>query len=74
MAQFVMPDDGPVILETFGSLAHHGFEVSVHCWRCQRWAEIDLGAVPAEMAYVGRQFRCRCGERCRTTIRKAGWA
>lgn len=25
VAQFVMPDNGPIILETFGSLARHGY-------------------------------------------------
>lgn len=74
VAQFAMPDDGPIILETFASLARHGYAMSVRCWRCERRVEINLAAFPEDMAYVGRHFQCRCGERCRPTIRKAGWA
>lgn len=35
---------------------------------CQRWVEMDLAAFPPELPYVGRQFRCARGERCRPTI------
>jgi hypothetical protein len=69
-----MPDDGPIILETFGSLARHGYRMDVHCWRCGRSVAIDLSAFPQDMSYIGRQFRCRCGEQCRPTISRAGWA
>jgi len=65
-----MTADAPIVLSTFGSLARHGYEMSVHCWRCQRWVEIDLAAFPSEMPYIGRRFRCACGERCRPSISK----
>jgi hypothetical protein len=65
MAQFAMPADGPIVLSTFASLARHDYRMDVHCWRCERWVTIDLAALPSEVSYVGRRFRCRCGERCR---------
>jgi hypothetical protein len=51
MPQFVMEPDGPIVLETFGSLARYGYAISVHCWRCERLVEIDSSAFPADMSY-----------------------
>jgi hypothetical protein len=54
-----MTADGPIFLSTFASLARHGYEMSVHCPRCQRSVEIDLAAFQPEPSYIGRRFRCR---------------
>ena len=62
--------DAPIVLSTFASLARHACEMSVNCRECERWATIDVAAFPPELSYVGRQFRCSCGERCRPTISK----
>jgi len=58
----------PIILSTFGSLVRHGYRMDVHCWRCERSVTIDLTAFAPEQSYIGRRFRCSCGERCCPTI------
>jgi len=62
--------EAPIILSTFGSLARHGYRMDVSCWRCERSVTIDLAAFPADLSYIGRRFRCPCGERCWPTISK----
>ena len=63
-----MAPKAPIVLSTFGSLVRHGYRIDVHCWRCQRWAQIDAASFPPELSYIGRRFRCSCGERCSPTI------
>lgn len=63
-----MPEDRPIILSTFGSLVQHGYCMDVTCWRCERSVRIDLDTLPPEVSYIGRRFRCSCGERCMPSI------
>jgi hypothetical protein len=65
-----MTAEAPIIIATFGSLVRHGYRMDVHCWRCERSVTIDAAAFPAELSYIGRRFRCSCGERCCPTISK----
>jgi len=65
-----MAPEAPIILSTFGSLVRHGYRMDVHCWRCERWVALDLTAFPTELSYIGRRFRCSCGERRYLTISK----
>jgi len=66
----IMTPEQPIVLSTFASLTRYGYEMSVHCRRCERWVTIGLAAFPPELSCVGRRFRCSCGERCRLTISK----
>jgi len=65
-----MTAEQPIILSTFGSLVRHGYRMGVHCWRCERCVTINTAALAPDLAYVGRRFRCPCGERCCLSISK----
>jgi len=32
------------------------------CFHCKRSVAIGSAAFPPELSYIGRQFRCRCGD------------
>ena len=72
MALTTMPasgsSEGPIILETFGSLPRYSYRMDVSRWRSERSAPIDLAAFPPELSYIGRRFRSACGERCGPSI------
>ncbi len=68
MAQLAMAEDRSIVLSTYGSLLRNGYRMDVTRWRCERSVQINLAAFPSDMSYIGRQYSCRCEERCWPSI------
>lgn len=51
-------------IATFADLKAHSYTLSGICRRCNTWRDIDPDAMPADMIFIGRRFKCAdCGER-----------
>jgi len=49
-------------IATYADLHRHGYSIAYHCWRCQRWSDVDLAAIVTAgrggQSYVRRRPRC----------------
>jgi len=36
-----------IVIQTYSDLRLNGYGLAYHCWRCQRWSDVDLAAIVA---------------------------